>query len=172
MGFDLSDLDPFSSEFLGGYGKYTPFTGYGATQPGGFDLGNLFPGLGGGAPAETAAAMGLPGLPTLTDEVVLRRQLERKQKLAAMRGRASTFLTGPRGVGLGLPSSDIASAFLKAKLAERDDIATTTAQTAPIDTGEDEAERRKRAADIGSRVGRAISGRHPSYGRSRTPGRF
>ena len=59
---------------------------------------------------------GLPSIPILADEAVIRAQYLRKQKLAAMKGRASTFLTGPRGVGLGMPGSDVAMAFLRASL--------------------------------------------------------
>lgn len=56
--------------------------------------------------------------PTLADEFVLLRQYQRKQQLASMRGRASTFLTGPRGIGAGLPTSEIAMALLRAQIAE------------------------------------------------------
>lgn len=55
-----------------------------------------------------------PTVPDITDEVVLRKQYERKRRLAALQGRTGTFLTGPRG--LGGPSSEIASAFLRAAL--------------------------------------------------------
>lgn len=53
-------------------------------------------------------------IPDITDEAVLRKQYERKRRLAALQGRGSTFLTGPRG--LGGPSSEIATAFLRAAL--------------------------------------------------------
>src|SRR5512142_3459371 len=56
----------------------------------------------------------LPAAPDIFDEAVLRRQYQRKQELAALRGQQGTFLTGPRG--LGGPSSDIAHAFLMAKM--------------------------------------------------------
>lgn len=56
------------------------------------------------------------GLPDITDERVLLTQYARKRQLAAMRGRTSTFLTGPRGIGPGLPTSDMARAFLLADI--------------------------------------------------------
>lgn len=65
----------------------------------------------------------LPPSPTLTDELVIQRQLQRKQQLASLRGRSSTFLTGPRGVGLGLPTSEMATAFLMARIDDEPDVA-------------------------------------------------
>jgi hypothetical protein len=56
-----------------------------------------------------------PG-PDLTDEAIIQRQLQQKQRLASMQGRSATFLTGP--MGLGGPSSELATAFLRAKLDE------------------------------------------------------
>lgn len=57
-----------------------------------------------------------PPPPDITDEAIIRKQLETKQRLSAMQGRAGTFLTGP--IGLGGPSSEMALAFLRAKLDE------------------------------------------------------
>lgn len=53
-------------------------------------------------------------LPDITDEAVILSQYRRKRQLASMRGRSATFLTGPRG--LGGPSSEIATSFLRAAL--------------------------------------------------------
>lgn len=53
-------------------------------------------------------------LPDITDEAVILAQYRRKRQLASMRGRSATFLTGPRG--LGGPSSEIATSFLRAAL--------------------------------------------------------
>ena len=90
---------------------YNPTTGsweYPGAAPGSIRAGILRTVAGNSSPALVA--------PSLSDEVVLQRQLERKQRLASLRGRASTFLTGPRGVGLGLPTSDIAMAFLRSAI--------------------------------------------------------
>lgn len=57
-----------------------------------------------------------PPPPDLTDELIIRKQLETKQRLSAMQGRSGTFLTGP--AGLGGPSGEMALAFLRAKLDE------------------------------------------------------
>lgn len=79
------------------------------------------------------AQLGLPsppaGLPTLTDEVVIKRQLERKQRLATMQGRGSTFLTGPAGI-YG-PPSEIARAFLLAKMQQQPDFGVAPGLTRP-----------------------------------------
>lgn len=79
----------------------------------------------GGLPTQAGAADWLReqgywpgGLPDITDERVLLRQYARKRQLAGMRGRTSTFLTGPRGLGAGLPTSDMAQAFLLADIGE------------------------------------------------------
>ncbi len=62
---------------------------------------------------------GLPPTPDITDTAVIMAQLEKKRQLAALRGRASTFLTGPRGVGPGLPTSEIAQSFLQSAIEQR-----------------------------------------------------
>ncbi len=67
--------------------------------------------------------------PNLADEFLLGRMYARKQQLASLRGRASTFLTGPRGIGAGLPTSDIALAFLRAGLEEPPAPYTTSTTT-------------------------------------------
>lgn len=82
--------------------------------------------LGRGMDPGTAFGLGLPAQPTLSDELVLMRSFERKQRLRAMQGRSAAFLTGPRGVGAGLPSSEIAMAFLRAGLDEASPWPTTT----------------------------------------------
>jgi hypothetical protein len=79
-------------------------------------------------------------VPTITDEAVLVRQLERKQRLASLRGRASTFLTGPRGIGAGLPTSDIALAFLRAGLEEPGPYPTTSGSVAGAEEAFEERE--------------------------------
>ena len=78
--------------------------------------------------AATRTASGFPPAPTLTDEVVIAAELRRKRQLAAMAGRASTFLSGPRG--LGGPSSELAETFLRAR-AEAPTYATTFGGTGP-----------------------------------------
>lgn len=56
----------------------------------------------------------LPPSPTMADEAVILADLARKRRLAAMAGRGSTFVTGPRG--LEGPSGEIARAFLLARM--------------------------------------------------------
>jgi hypothetical protein len=134
---DWSAIDPttkrgrqniFGGVMTGGIGLGTALAGYGLAdllkQPG------------------VSPALPLPGQPTLTDEMTLLRQFQRKQQLASMRGRASTFLTGPRGIGRGLPSSDIATAFALAALNDPEYETTTGPEAiaaitdeAPADTG-------------------------------------
>lgn len=61
--------------------------------------------------------------PDYTDEAVIQAQLERKQRLQSMQGRASTFLTGPGGqpaFGDFTPSNEIAKSMLLAKLKQYD----------------------------------------------------
>lgn len=116
MGLDWEDLDPTSDEFLGGAGQVA-FPVFAVANRAVDYARDLF---GGRDRPGDANPQGLPGLPQLTDEITLLRGLQRKQQLAAMKGRASTFLTGPRGTGLGLPSSDIAQAFIRAALDDRE----------------------------------------------------
>jgi len=81
-------------------------------------------------PEEVAARRAL-AIPSITDSVILARQFERKQQLAALKGRMSTFLTGPRGIGAGLPTSDMASAFLQASIREPQPTVTPDASKVP-----------------------------------------